>query len=141
LDALLPAYPGGQLSYLLGPDRSVRWLTGFGTLPNAHIAFPALDQLVGISAPQLFSGAGSSQVEGAATFVPLLDAWLIFERPIDTIEQPIAFVLPLTLALAALTLAASVIASRALSSRLARSHASLQGLITERDTALAELRA
>jgi signal transduction histidine kinase len=138
LDALLPAYPGGQLSYLLEPDRSVRWLTGFGTLPNAHIAFPSLDQLVGISEPQQFSGAGSSQVEGVATFIPLLDAWLVVERPIDTIEQPVAFVLPLIIALAALSLAAAVIASRALSNRSARSQATLLRLIAERDTVLAE---
>ncbi|MHB8625458.1 MAG: sensor histidine kinase [Aggregatilineales bacterium] len=141
LDAFLPAYPGGQLSYLLAPDHSVLWLTGFGTLPNNHIAFPALDQLVGISAPQEFSGASSSRAEGVATFIPLLNAWLIDERPIDIVEQPLTFIRPLTLALAAITLAVILLASRMLTTRLARSQAGLRGQIADRDTTLAELRA
>ncbi len=127
-------------SYLIGDAGDLRWLPGYGPFPNSQVNPPILARGVGISAAGTYAGVFDSPAEGVATYIPLLDAWLVHEEALSTIEQPLAVILPLTLALLALALAFILIGNRWLAGRLAQEQTVLRQQLAARESDLAELR-
>ncbi len=128
------------IAYLIGADGSLHWLPGYGPLPQTRVTFPGLSQNVTPSEPVSYTGISGATVQGYATFIPLLNAWLIVEQAADEINQPIAALLPLTLALLALTLAAILVTSRIASRRVDRQFAGLSTQVAQLDATLDSVR-
>jgi len=127
-------------SYLLGESGDLRWLPGYGPFSSTHLGFPTLDRSPSVSAPAVYSGIYGDPAEGVAVYIPLLDAWLIEEEAVSAIEQPIAFLPPLGLGLAALVIATVLIGNRWLMARFGREQTALQEQVAVRDRELAGLR-
>ena len=142
LDSLLgiQADPINPLVYLIDENDSLYWLPGYGAIPNAHIAFPALSCEIGISVPVNYADVSGTAVEGVATYIPLLNAWLIAEQPKAQINESLNLLPSLTAGLGALALAATLIVSRLLFRSIQDEQIALRDGLAAQDNALAELR-
>lgn len=139
LDAILSNRAGlgaSGVAYLVSGDGGLRWLPGYGVLSQKQISVPRLERAVLPSEPMTYSGLSGKSVEGIATSILRLNAWLIVEQPLDEIYQTAATLPLLALALVALVLAVIVIGSRLLTQAVTRPLRALTDRIAQLDAAL-----